>query len=316
MKSPHPGRRRIVRDFARAGTAVAAVMLALSMVWPLFSGGQTAYAAPINGGVVHVLTPSASGVGAPLDHGNFDTPFVLELPVSSKCSGDSVAGYRATSYIVPGTVDPSTLTFGAVGPIPPGYDVNLRQPLYDRFGTAWVVQTVGLGDGLVYTGTLPEFSFEGYGAGGSTYIPAGTYNLGIACTGPTPSALDKYWNVRFTFAADFSWVVAAAAAPTTTTTTTTTTTLVSTGSSTTTTTTPGATSTTTTSTSTTTTTPGSTTTTRAIASLASSSGGSGSLAGTGWPSTWVVFWAVLLIVFGRMAVLLGRAPAVRPDSDS
>ena len=331
MKSAQTPWRRIARDLARAAAAVAAVMLVLGVAGPLLSASRVALAAT-NGGTLQVLVPSATGVGAPLTHGGSATPFVLAPPSAASCSGDSVAGYRTQSYIVPATVDPNTLTFDSAGPTPADTGANLRQPLYDTTGTAWLSRTVGIGDGLVLGLPTTPFDFAVYGAGAAQLIPPGTYNLGIACTGPTTSHLDKYWNVQFTFSADptdspsgITWVVTGATTTTTTTTTsTTTTTTAPGGTTTTTTTTPKSTSTTstTTSTSTTTTTPhASATTTTVAASFASSatstsSGSSGSLANTGWSSGRLVLWAVLLVVFGRIAVLLGRPLTVRPRSRS
>ncbi|HEX2785627.1 MAG TPA: hypothetical protein VHN36_18750 [Ilumatobacteraceae bacterium] len=329
MKSPQPGWRRIARDLARAVAAVAAVMLVWVVVEPLLSADRVALAAT-NGGTLQVLVPSATGVGAPLTHGGSATAFVLAPPPSASCSGDSLAGYRAQSYIVPGSVDPNTLAFDSLGPSPSGTGTDLRQPLYDTNGTAWVSQTVGLADGLIVGLPITGFDFAVYGSTGAQLVPPGTYNLGIACTGPTQSHLDKYWNVQFTFSADpndlpsgITWVVSAATTTTTTTTSSTTTTTAPSGSTTTTTTTtPRTTTTSTTSTTTTTTTPhASSTTTTAVASLAgsagsTSSGSSGSLVNTGSSSSRLVVWAVLLITFGRMAVLLGRPLKVRPRSRS
>jgi hypothetical protein len=327
MKS-QPTWRRTARELARAAAVVCAAMLVWSLAQPLISSDRVAHAAT-NGGALQVLVPSATGVGAPLTHGGSATQFVLAPPASASCSGDSVAGYRATSYIVPSSVDPNTLTFDTSGPTPVGTGASLRQPLYASTGTAWVSQTVGIGDGLILGLATTPFDFTVYGAGADALIPPGTYNLGIACTGPTQAHLDKYWNVQLTFSADpadlpsgVTWVVPTQTTPTTTSTTTTTTVVGGSTTSTTSTTTPK-TSTTTTSTSTTTTTtttPHASTTTIAVASFSAAASGSSSssspLVSTGAPSSRMVLWAVLLLVFGRIVVLLGRPLKTRPRSRS
>lgn len=326
--------RRAALTGARAGVLGSAAMLTLA-VWS-FSNPQGASAAT-DGGGAQVVTPTdgSAGSGAPLTNGGSATPFTLRLPADAACTGDSANGaYRVQSYLVPSSVSPASLIFDFVGPVPQGVGASLRQPLYTIDGNPYVDQqtanaTAPGGPGPVVN--IPAFWFGVYVPGN---VPAGTYNAGIACTKGTASStqLDRYWNVQLVVVAStsdepagFTWT--AQQTPTTTTTTSTTTPA---SSSTTTTTTRGTTTSTTAATGSTTTTSSSTTTTTttapvkvaAAAATAAPTGGApasptvassvAELPRTGASTTSLVVWSLLLLVFGRMAVLLGRTPAVRP----
>ena len=110
---------------------VGAVLLAgLASVglWPS-SGASAAGKA----GDASVVAPvNNTSAPTPLDSGTTATPFSLQLPAGAACRGDSAnQGYRVQSYMVPANVDPATLQFGSVGPIPVATGVKLREPLYD-----------------------------------------------------------------------------------------------------------------------------------------------------------------------------------------
>lgn len=118
--------------------------------------------------------------------------------------------------MVPATVDPATLQFNnSNGPVPAAVGAAYRQPLFDTFGTPLVsmqtsnADTAG-GPGLILN-VPPALDFEVFTAG---QIPAGAYNIGIACTlgAPSVTQLDKYWNKMITVstnptggAAQISW---------------------------------------------------------------------------------------------------------------
>lgn len=324
----NPQQRRLARIAARGGTAVSAVMLMLSIV--SVPGGTVAAAQ--NGGNVVVLSgPDAANVGVPITSGGSATKFFLRVPAGAACSGDSASdGYRVHSYIVPASVNPESLTFDSSGPVPAGVGAALRQPLFAT-GEAYVNGNTAVaspaGTGAIVDN--PAFDFAVFGSDGPTVIPPGTYNLGIACANgdPSPTQLDWYWNVQMTFVTDTSdspsgirWTTPSTTAATTTTTTiagaTTTTTIAGA----TTTTIAGATTTTVRSGSTTTTTTalgGATSTSTAVnttlfGSGSGSGGGSRTIVAAGSSPIPVVVWGVLLLVFGRMALLLGRPLRVLP----
>ncbi len=341
---PH---RWAVRLVARTGTVLSAVMLLLSIIG--VGGGSSASAAATNAGPLVVAVPPG---GAPLNSGGSATEFSPVLPLGAACSGDSATGgYRVTSYMVPASVDPSTLTFDGDGPIPGDVGVNLRQPLFSPSGGAFLNVNTAISTGVVTN--LTTFSFARFGSdglNGAELVPPGTYNIGLACihgTRPGPDQLDRYWNAQLTFAAEatdvpagLTWRVAAETVTTTSTTTTlppARTTLAPATSTTAPRVTPTTTGPTTTSSSTSSTTPsastststspGSSTSSTAVVSVLApvgvqpaSGSGSGSSSGSTAPSTlpstgttiWpVLVWGLVLLVFGRMALLIGRPIRVR-----
>lgn len=316
--------RRIGAAAARAGAIGSAAMLLVTVWGASLSGVPQASAAAIDGGPAVVVSPfdGTPGAGQPLDGGGSATEFSILLPTGSACTGDSAnGGYRVQGYLVPVTVAPGSLTFDAIGPTPNGLGASFRQPLYTALGSGFVdaqtsAATVAGGPGPVVN--IPAMSLGVFSPGN---IPAGEYNLGIACTLGTASAtqLDKFWNVTVTIAvaagdepAGVTWAIDEGSTTTTTT-----------AGGTTTTTTGGAT-TTTTAGGTTTTTDGSTTTTLDDGSTTTTVFGGGSPTGTsvagsiislpvtGSSTMSLVVWSVLLVIFGRIALLLGRPPRVRP----
>lgn len=331
--------RRTGSDLGRVGIAVAATTLALGLISAMDSGLRASAAAQ-NAGALQVLAPpNAANAGQSLVGGGSATKFALSPPVGAACTGDSAtAGYRVQSYIVPASVDPSTLTFDSNGPVPAGTGVALRQPLFAT-STPFVNRTTAVaatagGDGLLVG--LPEFSFAVFAPTGAQVVPPGIYNVGYACTlGPASATqLDKYWNVQLTFAADpndlpagITFTVVAPTTPTTPAPTTPTT-------PTTPATTPTTPATTPTTPATTPTTPATTPTTVATTTTSTIAGtGSGTtttvkfgpsstastvqngvgavpittkLATTGSSPLPIMIWAILLLVFGRMVILVGR----------
>ena len=186
-------RRRVARNLARAGAVVSAAMLVVSL-----GAGSNASAAGANAGalLLQVPPPDASA-GQPLTSGVQTTPFALVPPAGAACSGDSATGgYRVNSYIVPASVDPGTLQFDSNGPSPQVTGANLSEPLFSSSNTPFVNATTAVSTGQL-TG-LPPFSFAVFGASGPAVVPAGKYNVGLACTlGPkSPTQEDKYWNVH------------------------------------------------------------------------------------------------------------------------
>ena len=228
---------RYARQFVRATAVLGAALLTVTVVSAIRSGFG-ASAAGANGGPLQVLVPPGQPTaGQPLNSGGSGTAFALAPPTGAACTGDSATGgYRVQSYMVPSSVDPSTLTFDANGPIPAGIGANLRLPLFGSAGgSPFVQQTTAVattpgGGGLLVN--LPSFSFAVFAPDGPSFVPAGTYNLGFACTlgNASPTQQDKFWNVQMTFSvapndlpAGITWIVGTPPPPTTTTTSTTTT---------------------------------------------------------------------------------------------
>ncbi|MEY3511383.1 MAG: hypothetical protein RL486_48 [Actinomycetota bacterium] len=280
------------------GLLLAAVVLLsiLGIVNALPASGAT------NNGTA-TLTQS-SGTGA--------TNFTINLGGSASCPGDGNAGYRWQTFMIPAAADiDATLTFGSSGPTAVGSE--FRQPLFDVSGSPVVAKLPDIAVAPATTGGIsgiPNFNFQVFSP---TNIPNGAYNIGVACTLGAAGAtqLKSYWSQQITITNDptnqdnakVDWATSTPVSTTTTAAPTTTTTADST--TTTSTTTVGQ------STSTTTTDPlagdGSTTDTgEPTDTLTSSSGGGLPMTGSGVWS--ILFWAVVLLVAGRMMYLVSRSP--------
>ena len=282
-----------------SGLLLAAVVLLaiLGIVNALPASGAT------NNGTA-TLTQS-SGTGA--------TNFTINLGGSATCPGDGNAGYRWQTFMIPAAADiDATLTFGSSGPTAVGSE--FRQPLFDNSGSPVVAKLPDIAVAPATTGGIsgiPNFNFEVFSP---TNIPNGAYNIGVACTLGAAGAtqLKSYWSQQITITNDptnqdnakVDWATSTPVSTTTTAAPTTTTTADPT--TTTSTTTVGQ------STSTTTTDPlagdGSTTDTgEPTDTLTSSSGGGLPMTGSGVWS--ILFWAVVLLVAGRMTYLVSRSPS-------
>jgi hypothetical protein len=312
MNALTPAARRVWRDVARAGAVLSAVMLGVGLV-----GSLTASALPPGSAATGGQTLSVTS-------GNATTAWKLQLTSPNNvCPGDGLAGYKWSTYMVPAAVDAGTLTYNSLGPIAPS-GVTFTQPLFSSTGSPIVAKSPGLGDGLI-TGTPANYSFS---AIATLPVPNGNYKIGYACT--KDGQTERYWETSITVsnATASGFDFGAAAAPTTTTTaapTTTAGTTTTVSGATTTTTSAGA--TTTTVKATTTTTAATTTTTAAGSGTSTTTTLAGSLSPTttikavtlpgtfpvtgssSWP---LAVWALLLLAFGRIAILLARPLRVLP----
>lgn len=320
MISPLTALRRAAHSpvaLAAAATCVAALIAITSTTHTEVDAAGT-----LSGAVQFSVPAGSPTAGQTLTSGGSATQFNLKPPAGSTCTGDSATGgYRVQTYMVPTSVNPADLTFNALGPLfPAGTDASLyRSALYNTSGSLVVNLTTGIADasgGGLVTSNLPVMSW-GAIPGTRPTPPAGTYNVGIACTRSAGSVMDKYWNIELTVTADatdspagITWSTVTTPVVTTTTAAATTTTAASTTTSTTasasTTTVAGATTTidqaTTTVAAATDTTLDTTDTTEAF----------GSLAVTGSRPLPLVLWALLALIVGRMVVLIGKPVRVLP----
>ncbi len=306
-----PRRRRLARDLARTGSAFATAMLAAT----LFVGHSPIASAVAENAGAALIKDSTNT--ATLDSGGSATVFAMTPPPGGACpgSGAQTPPYRWQAFFVASSVDPGALTF-ASGPNAVGS--AFVSPMFSAAGDPLNNKNPASSPlGLI--NSIPTMSFGAFLPGN---VPAGDYKIGFACT--LSGATVKFWSTTITVTtaagdspAGFTWATAASTPTTTTVAQATTTTAAGA----TTTTTPAGATTTTTAAGATTTTikPGATTTT-----LAGSGGsttttllGSGSvttttikavtLPGTGSESMSLWVWALLALVFGRMALLLGRS---------
>jgi hypothetical protein len=228
----NPPQSRFARPLVRATAILGAALLTLTVVSAIRTGSR-ASAAGANAGPLQVLVPPGQPTaGQPLNAGGSGTAFALAPPTGASCTGDSATGgYRVQSYMVPASVNPSTLTFDANGPVPAGIGANLRLPLFGSAGgSPFVDQTTAVattpgGGGLLVN--LPSFSYAVFAPDGPSFVPPGTYNIGFACTLgiASPTQQDKFWNVQMTFSiaasdlpAGITWIVGTPPPPPTTTT--------------------------------------------------------------------------------------------------
>lgn len=174
----------------RAWAAVAAVAVAGTLA--PFVAAPAAHAAGTLSGAASA-SPSSGSSG---------TSFTLSLPSGAACPGDSPNdGYRWQTYMVPSSVDPATLTFGSSGPLPTGVGANFRQPLYTTTGSPVVNRQTPAADTPGGPGPIINIPATDYAVFAPGDIPAGVYNIGIACTLGSPSAtqMKNFWNVQKTF---------------------------------------------------------------------------------------------------------------------
>lgn len=319
---------RTAHRAARLATAASAVTLAAS-AWTLVSTDLAA-AAPVNAGGAQISMPAGTPTaGQPLDQGGSATSFTLKLPAGAKCGADGINGGRWHTFMVPGTEDPAAVAFAGNGALVgqstgSGGTGTFRQNLYTTAGNPIRGQAPNVGDAAVIN--IPNMRFSVWGSG---QIPPGLYTIGISCIDlDVASAVDNYWTSQMNFVADATdpvgvrWVAVAAQTPTSSTTSSSSTSSSTTSSSTTSSSTTSSSTTsssTTSSTSSTTSPPAASTVSGSVSGAATvgqssagtasagTAGSSDTLPRTG--STWAVLVvsAFLLVVFGRIALLLGRS---------
>ena len=129
------------------------------------------------------------------ESGTSATSFQLGLGTNPSCPGDSATGgYRWQTFMVPASTDVSTLTFTTSGPVA-AID-EFRAPLFsvggDPVANRLTDQATGGNPAGGITG-IPVLNFSVFAPGD---IPAGVYNVGIACTvgPPSDTQLRSYWS--------------------------------------------------------------------------------------------------------------------------
>ncbi|MGE3619998.1 MAG: fibronectin type III domain-containing protein [Acidimicrobiia bacterium] len=141
--------------------------------------------------------PSGAATVVPAT-GTSATNFTLTLPTNPACTGDSsLGGFRVQTYMVEGSVNPAELTFDAFGPVPNTIGAGFRQPLYTDTTAAAVDMSTA--DASTPGGPGPVINIPTFNIGnvfGPGDVPAGTYNVGVACTlgGPSATQLHQFWN--------------------------------------------------------------------------------------------------------------------------
>ncbi len=183
-----------IRTAAKAGVAVLVGAIAL------VSMTTAASAEHKNGGAATIINRAT---GQPINSFGSQTPFSFKLPNEAACSGDTAAdNFHIFSYIADATAypDPGNLAYTPDGPIPVGDGVVFT--LYQTTGSPYVNKTAAPISGFIQN--LPDFNFNLYSIDGritdtapdGTFVlPAGTYNIGLACANPDGTT-DKIFNAQ------------------------------------------------------------------------------------------------------------------------
>ena len=343
-----PSARRMVRNSARVGTLFSALMLTLSVLAMLGPGRQVIAAGEFLGPVQF----QSPGVGLPITGGG-SAAFVMLPPSAAACPGSAsgTPSYRWQTFLVSSAVDVSSMLYTGAGPSAvPGAFVS---PMYDAAQTD-VINRNPAASPLGLIADIPTFSFTAFVPPANLAAGSYNVGFACTLAGDTVSYWMSRITIALDAAdspAGIAWTVAAGTGTTTTLGATTTSLAATTTTARSATTTTVARTTTTTTGGSTTTAPGSTTTTVAGLTTTSVAGpnlatptatpsapsgvgsfvaapqggvgssGSGSGSGsagefpvTGPSSVPIVIWAILLLVFGRMAILFARPYTVLPPT--
>ena len=309
-------RRRIFNDLSGA-IAGLSVILSIAMV-TVGHARSAAAAGGVDNDAMQFLTLAGSpNPGQVVTSGGSAKVFSMTLPQNASCPGGATGtpSYRWQTFMVDDAVDLPTLKFTS-GPVSVGG--SFAMPMYETGTGDPIVNQNPASSPTGLIASIPNSSFEALVPKGT--VPAGNYKIGVACT--TAGATVSFWSLRITVVADtadspagFTWTLAApiVVTPTTSPPTTPPTTPAPTTQA------PTTTSTSTTVAATTTSTiagtgSGTTTTVKFGPSSAASTVENvvgavpitTKLATTGSSPLPIVIWAILLLVFGRMIVLLGR----------
>jgi hypothetical protein len=82
--------RSPLRNYLRAGGAVAAALLALNVVAAVRNRADEAFAAPA--GTLTIVKGAGAGAGGNLTTGGSAAVFALQAPAGAACTGDGTAG--------------------------------------------------------------------------------------------------------------------------------------------------------------------------------------------------------------------------------
>lgn len=298
--------RQRAHPVGNAISALAVALIAVSLVSMGIGTERRAFAAgTLTGAVTFADTSGTITAGGSAD-------FTVKVPQGAACQGSGASNYRWETFLVSASVDVGALTFGS-GPNAVGG--SFVSALFSADGEAVSTKFPGANPLGIISG-IPQFSLPNT----ATPLPLGEYKIGVACQ--LSGAIQEYWSTTITVTANaadvplgIAWTVGGAAVATTTTTTAATTTtgaVTTTIGGATTTTVRGATTTVASSVATSSTI-SSTTTSTLFGSGAGSTIPRGQIiVATGGAPVPMLVWAVLLLAFGRIIVLLGRPPRVLP----
>lgn len=189
---------------------IVALLASSSAVVTFAATALASVDAPVDAGDVVVV---AANQEKEVFDGDSNSHFSLRLPAGASCPGDSANDdWRVQSFVVPATLDPGALTYGALRP----RGENLHA-LYGADTRPFIQVLTGQNSGPGESGLIvgvPPLSFAVFPAG---MLPAGRYRIGIACTWFEKTA--SYWDTELILSAapdvepgQFRWRVADAPA--------------------------------------------------------------------------------------------------------
>ena len=168
----------------RRALSAAAVLAVVAGIAPLVLASPASAIGTLQG----AASIKSAGGAAALATGDSGTTFTLRLPSMAACEGDAVAGYRWSTFMVPTSVDPATLSFGPQGPTGAG-----NRALRTSSGGSPVANRTGLDPGTGTIINIPDMNFSVFSPGD---IPTGVYNVGIACT--LAGVEGRFWETQMT----------------------------------------------------------------------------------------------------------------------
>ncbi|MEQ1703587.1 MAG: fibronectin type III domain-containing protein, partial [Ilumatobacteraceae bacterium] len=122
--------------------------------------------------------------------GNSSTAMTVLPPSGAVCPGDTATGgYKWATFMVGAGIDPATLTYTSTGPS--SATAGFVQPLFTT-GFSPIVNK----NTAVTTGLVTGLSTSSLGLFAPGFVPAGTYQVGIACY--LAGATVSYWSAPMT----------------------------------------------------------------------------------------------------------------------
>lgn len=122
--------------------------------------------------------------------GNSSTAMTVLPPSGAVCPGDTATGgYKWATFMVGAGIDPATLTYSSTGPA--SATAGFVQPLFTT-GFSPIVNK----NTAVTTGLVTGLSTSSLGLFAPGFVPAGSYQVGIACY--LAGATVSYWSAPMT----------------------------------------------------------------------------------------------------------------------
>jgi hypothetical protein len=186
------------------------------------AGGAQAAWAGTSGGTALIQGVGSGGVpnNVNINNGGSATQFQFKLPSGAKCTNGTGQGFQVfgglldTTFDLTATSGPNSINWSSSGPVSgTAGDTRVAFPLVDTTGAPFTNQSTADASGTIGvppdTGTNAGFNlviFSIDGRNGTAPVPAGTYNLVVACAnvGANPSGAntDVFFAAQVTFSAN------------------------------------------------------------------------------------------------------------------